>query len=70
MRRGQAARPRLQPHSPWARLQALELDLLQISLALKCSPHTLELMPLGRLKAMARELGKISDRMSKGASRA
>jgi len=51
-------------------LQLLEQELLQISLALKCSPTTLELVPLGRLRAMRRELGRLAERVKQGAGRA
>lgn len=50
--------PRLRPHSPRARLQSWDKLLLRLALALHCSPTTLELLPVGRLKAMATELGK------------
>ena len=47
------------PHSPRARLQTWDRLLLSISLALHCSPTSLEALPLARLKAMAAELSRM-----------
>jgi hypothetical protein len=46
------------PHSVGARLLQWDRVLLRLSLALHCSPISLETLPLARLQAMLSELNK------------
>lgn len=46
------------PHSPWARLKSLDSLALSISLALHCSPTSLEQLPVAQLRAMAADIAK------------